>query len=233
MSHHATNWAIKVRGIKPAAKLVLSHLADCHNTHNGCFPSQERLARDCEISRSSLNNQLDLLERVGLIKREKRFDFATKRQESTLYELCFDVTRVQNLDTEAVSKKTQKPCPKIGESRVQNLDTNPVIEPVKEPVRTETALPSDDLDKILYQRGKALLGQKSGGLITKLKGMVGTGQALELIDVASRKENPNEYVAGIIHETGGRNRKIVRTLESAAKIADTILADREETGIRY
>lgn len=237
MSHDATNWAIKVRGLKPAAKIVLWHLADYYNPEHGCFPSQDRLADDCEMSRASINVQLNTLEVSGLIRREKRVDPVSKQQKSTFYILNFGVSRVQNLDTEAVSRKQTEPCPDLEQTRVQNLDTNPVIEPVREPVmppEAVTASPSDDLDKVLYQRGKAVLGSKAGSQITKLKKIVGTGKALELIDLASRKENPNEYIAGVIHnEADNGHSKSVATIESAAKFADTILADRAATGIRY
>jgi DNA-binding transcriptional MocR family regulator len=69
MSHAATNWAIQQRGLKPAAKIVLWHLCDRFNPDYGCFPSQARLAEDCEISRATLNRHLDDLEAAGLIRR--------------------------------------------------------------------------------------------------------------------------------------------------------------------
>ncbi len=234
MSHQATNWAIKVRGLKPAAKIGLWHLADYYNPEHGCFPSQGRLADDCEMSRASINVQLKILEDVGVIKREKRIDPISKHQKTTFYVLNFHVTRVQNLDTAPVSRIQTDPCPDLHETRVQNLDTNLVIEPVREPVRVNPASPADDLDKILYQRGKSVLGQKASGQITKLKGLVGTGKALELIDISSRKENPNEYIAAIIrNETPGRGGQTARTIQSAAEFADAIIAQREATGIRY
>ncbi len=55
MSHAATNWAIQQRGLKPTTKIVLWHLCDRFNPDYGCFPSQERLAHDCEISRATLS----------------------------------------------------------------------------------------------------------------------------------------------------------------------------------
>ena len=54
MSHAATNWAIQQRGLKPTTKIVLWHLCDRFNPDYGCFPSQDRLAHDCEISRSNI-----------------------------------------------------------------------------------------------------------------------------------------------------------------------------------
>lgn len=121
MSHRATSWAVQQRGLKPAVKVLLWHLADRHNVDNGCFPNQSMLAEDCEMSRATVNRHLDDLERAGLIRRVQRVDPDTKRQLSTRYILAFedgfkplDVdSRVSNLDTE--------PCLKNGDSRVSNV----------------------------------------------------------------------------------------------------------------
>ena len=90
MSHDATNWAIKQRGLKPTTKIVLWHLCDRFNPDYGCFPSQGRLAHDCEISRSTLNTHLGQLEAEGLLRRVPRIDPATKRQLPTRYILGFE-----------------------------------------------------------------------------------------------------------------------------------------------
>lgn len=90
MSHFATNWAILQRGLKPATKIVLWHLCDRHNPDFGCFPTQARLAADCEISRSALNDHLRKLELAGLIRRVASVDPVTKRQQPTRYILGFE-----------------------------------------------------------------------------------------------------------------------------------------------
>ena len=90
MSHAATNWAIQQRGLKPTTKIVLWNLCDRFNPDYGCFPSQDRLADDCEISRSTLNAHLALLERTGLVRRVQRLHPGTKRQMSTCYILGFE-----------------------------------------------------------------------------------------------------------------------------------------------
>ena len=90
MSHDATNWAIKQRGLKPTTKIVLWHLCDRFNPDYGCFPSQARLAHDCEISRSTLNDHLRQLEAFGLLRRVPRIDPVTKRQQPTRYILGFE-----------------------------------------------------------------------------------------------------------------------------------------------
>lgn len=142
MSHQATNWAIQQRGLRPATKLVLWHLADRHNPDFGCFPSQDQLAADCEISRSGLNLHLDELERLGLIRRERRINRETRKQMSTRYMLGFEDDFPQEPSPEIGHGEPEKPCPKNGDSRVQNLDTKPVIEPVS--TTTDFAASIDD-----------------------------------------------------------------------------------------
>ena len=105
MSHEATNWAIQQRGLKPTTKIVLWHLCDRFNPDYGCFPSQNRLAYDSEISRSTLNDHIGQLEAAGLLRRVPRIDPATKRQLPTRYILGFEP---------GFTPAHVVPCPEIG-----------------------------------------------------------------------------------------------------------------------
>lgn len=130
MSHNATNWAIQQRGLMPATKLVLWHLCDRHNPDFGCFPSQDQLAADVEISRSSLNTHLEKLEAAGLIRRHRRHSEGTHRRKSTRYILGFEDDFGREPCPDSGHGKPQKPCPDFGKSHVQNLDSNLVRESV-------------------------------------------------------------------------------------------------------
>ena len=151
MSHKATVWAIQQRGLKPATKIVLWFLCDRHNPDFGCFPSQEQLADDAEVSRSQLNVHLQRLEEAGLIRRVQRTDAKTNRQLSTRYILGFEKSFAQKpcLETghgpqgtdpeheqppclETGHGKGAEPSPVSGPSRVRKPDSNPVREPVRE-----------------------------------------------------------------------------------------------------
>ena len=90
MSHAATNWAIQQRGLKPTTKIVLWHLCDRFNPDFGCFPTQGRLAHDCEISRATLNRHLEDLEHCGLVRRIRNIDARTGQQRPTRYLLAFE-----------------------------------------------------------------------------------------------------------------------------------------------
>ncbi|WP_445802198.1 helix-turn-helix domain-containing protein [Yoonia sp.] len=113
MSHDATNWAIKQRGLKPTTKIVLWHLCDRFNPDYGCFPSQARLAHDCEISRSTLNDHLRQLEEGGLLRRVPRIDPVTKRQLPTRYILGFE---------RGFIPADVVPCPEIGHGNAGGVD---------------------------------------------------------------------------------------------------------------
>ena len=112
MSHKATNWAIQQRGLMPATKLVLWYLCDRHTPDFGCYPSQDQLAADAEISRASLNTHLRKLEEAGLIRRQRRAEQGTKQRKSTRYLLGFE------------SDFPAKPCPNPQQSHVRILDMN-------------------------------------------------------------------------------------------------------------
>ncbi|TKZ16036.1 helix-turn-helix domain-containing protein [Shimia litoralis] len=108
MSHAATNWAIQQRGLKPTTKIILWHLCDRYNPDYGCFPSQDLLAHDCEVSRSTLNAHLSILETTGLIRRVQRINPATKRQMPTRYILAFEPGFAQD---------RLPPCPDTGHGK--------------------------------------------------------------------------------------------------------------------
>lgn len=171
MSHKATNWAIEQRGLKPATKLVLWHLCDRHHPDNGCFPSQETLAHDCEMSRSSVNDHLRMLEGRGLIRRIQRTDRKNRRQISTLYLFAFDFPDgdarpdAGTPDPEPsgggetggeTGEKPEKPCPEFGHGPVSEKPRKPCpknsqsrvrnsdTNPVREPLKNQRARSDGD-----------------------------------------------------------------------------------------
>lgn len=156
MSHKATNWAFEQRGLKSTAWRLLAVLADCHNPSYGCFPKQTTLSDRTELDRSTVNRQLDLLEKKGLIIRIKRWDNFTKKQTSTRYVLGFEdefeklKAESQNATQQkdgAESQKTPELSRKNGDCRVANCDSyNPVRETVIEPVSEGARKRDEDLN---------------------------------------------------------------------------------------
>lgn len=73
MSYKAINWAYELP-IKGPAKPLLVALADFADEAGSCYPGQDRLALMTGLSRSSVQRNLQRLERMGLITREHRYD---------------------------------------------------------------------------------------------------------------------------------------------------------------
>jgi len=137
MSHEATNWAIKQRGLKPATKLVLWHLCDRYHPDNGCFPSKETLAADCEMSVRSVYDQIAILEAKGFLRTQSQtFQAASGRFTSNSYILGCDLKFQQDEASpsakSAVGRISQSPSANSRNHRRQNLPTNSVKEPVIE-----------------------------------------------------------------------------------------------------
>jgi pyocin large subunit-like protein len=92
MNGMALIWAANVKGLKPAAKIVLIQLADFHNKETGqCNPSAKRLADECEMGRATLFRHMTTLEECGLVTRHARGDGDGGRG-SNQYELHLDIT---------------------------------------------------------------------------------------------------------------------------------------------
>lgn len=163
MSGMALIWAANVKGLKPAAKIVLIQLADFHNKETGqCNPSAQRLADECEMGRATLFRHMATLEECGLVTRHARGDGDGGRGANQ-YELHLDITLgpsarpkgggsapdgvvSQNETGGKVSKKRGKSLK--GETGVvPNRDRNLTIEPKKEPPSRERE--AGEAEKIL------------------------------------------------------------------------------------
>lgn len=88
MSMYLTAAAFKLKVGNPLRKLVLLKLADNSNDDGECFPSYQRIADDCEISRSSVINHIAWLEKAGIISKHERFNSVTN--SSNIYKMNFE-----------------------------------------------------------------------------------------------------------------------------------------------
>ena len=181
MSGMALIWAANVKGLKPAAKIVLIQLADFHNKETGqCNPSAKRLVGECEMGRATLFRHMTTLEQCGLVTRHARGDGDGGRGFNQ-YELHLDITlgpsarskgaaggpngvSSQNETGGNVSKKRGK-SPNGETGVVSNRDTNLTTEPKKEPPsRKHEAAADEEAEKVLAAYPPDRLRSKVGCL---------------------------------------------------------------------
>ena len=68
MSHKATSWAFKVRGLSSSQRVVLIFLADCHCPDHGCHSSLASIARWSELDLADVQGILQSLKTHGHIR---------------------------------------------------------------------------------------------------------------------------------------------------------------------
>ena len=118
-----TALAMKQKGLRPATKVVLYWIADHHNSETGdCFPSINRLATLCEMSRRSVETHITALEDQGLLKRISQYrDTGGKTANSYLLELT---GTLENLDD---AQNLRMGSEKSAHGDTQNLRMNNLV----------------------------------------------------------------------------------------------------------
>lgn len=101
MSMILTARALQIKTGNPLRKLVLVKLADNANDQGESWPSVPYIAEQCEISERSVQNHINALVKMGLVRVESRKS-ANGLNQSNIYHLCLDAT--------AVSGESPAPC---------------------------------------------------------------------------------------------------------------------------
>lgn len=139
MSHEATAWAFKVRGLTAAQFRVLTALADCHNPSYGCFPTQGYLSESCEMSERTVRDTLSSLEERGLIARERKTNEWGHRTGTNYIlgheSLPADISGRDEPTGNFTSTYRQNHVSPTGNYLPVDIEAEPVKEPVTEPVR--------------------------------------------------------------------------------------------------
>ena len=87
--------------------------------------------------------------------------------------------------------------PSYGEARANGKQ--PITLTYSEAKASGAVAPKIDLEKQLFERGKAVLGEKAGGLISNLIKAEGSIElARAAIETAATKQNPREWIGAIV-----------------------------------
>lgn len=145
MSVQAISCAFALRGISSSEKLVLLALANYADENMRCWPSQETLARETELSERTVWGALKSLEEKRVLSREQR-----KRADGTRSTDVFTLHFYLTITSEPVAKaakSTRKSC----ETNSQNLRDQPAaiatlttFEPSREPSEAEPLEAADE-----------------------------------------------------------------------------------------
>lgn len=141
MSVQALSCAFAIRGISSSEKLVLLALANFANDKMECWPSQDRLAADTELSPRTVWAALARLEALGLLSRVKR-NRPDGTRSTDYFALHFSLT-VTSEPVAKSAKASRKSCENQSQSLhepVAAVATLTTFEPsIEEPKKEESA----------------------------------------------------------------------------------------------
>jgi hypothetical protein len=152
MSWQATAWAMRQITGSARRKLVLLALAYYADKNGVCWPSQETLARDTEQSVDTVQRQLDVLQKVKQIQRERKLKRRGQWQ-GYLYKLPVHLDQVpkeQNARRSPEQRHGQAAI--LAPTRPQSLRLKPSIEPSYEPSRINAA--GDSAERLRAFQGR-------------------------------------------------------------------------------
>jgi hypothetical protein len=135
MSWKATAWALGQTTGAAGRKLLLLALANYADENGVCWPAQETLARDTEQSVDTVQRQLDVLEQLKLLTRE-RMPKRRGQWQGYRYTLCLQAGCGPRGQSAA-----RRPDVRLGQAAIsapttpQSLRLKPSIEPSYEPSR--------------------------------------------------------------------------------------------------
>lgn len=171
MSFQSVAWAVRQK-LPCTQKMVLVMLADRHNSDTGrCDPSHDKLAIDCGLTRRSVIDQLEKLEKTGYIGVNHRAKDGYKTSNQYTLNLNFspskDVQDVHNdvndvhTGCEPVAHIDVNDVPKRSEPVAHKPVSEPVNEPIREtPRKRATPAKPVDVDQLTWDDWTALRAKK-------------------------------------------------------------------------
>jgi DNA-binding MarR family transcriptional regulator len=118
MSYSAMAWARGIKTGSATVKSVLLAIANYADEEGICWPSQEQLADDTELSRHSIMRALDQLEEMDLITRERRHRKDGSRSSDLI---IIDLSRTEQRSSQQRSTQQQP--------KSHSATAEPIIEP--------------------------------------------------------------------------------------------------------
>lgn len=118
MSYSAMAWARGIKTGSATVKAVLLAISNYADEEGVCWPSQDQLAEDTELSRHSIMRAIDQLEELGLVMRERRHRRDGSRSSDLI---MLDLSRTVLRSTEQRSTQQQP--------KSHGATAEPIIEP--------------------------------------------------------------------------------------------------------
>ncbi|PHM61226.1 helix-turn-helix domain-containing protein [Xenorhabdus ishibashii] len=190
--------AMQIKVGSTARKMVLIKLADNANDKGECFPSYQNIADQCEMSRRSVINHIDVLCEQGLVK--KVYRKGEKGNSSNIYILDLDGAKISPPSENSalgVVKELHQPSESIAPPPSENSAprTSHSFEPVNEPIKTIAKVAKAPRGESKYSfRGEVIkLNPKDYANWKKIFPHIDLDTQLQRLDIEFQAEKPKNW----------------------------------------
>ncbi|WP_285295443.1 helix-turn-helix domain-containing protein [Aureimonas altamirensis] len=114
MSFQATSWAVRQKVGSSMGKIILLMIANRADEDGRCFPSQQRLASDCECSVRTVREWLSRFEQKGILRRCERRRNDGRKTSDEIYLAMDGLFPVHEADEQLDSSEISSPAPAAG-----------------------------------------------------------------------------------------------------------------------
>ncbi|MCP9269697.1 helix-turn-helix domain-containing protein [Xenorhabdus sp. XENO-1] len=206
-----------------ARKMVLLKLADNANDKGECFPSYQHIADQCEMSRRSVINHIDVLCEQGLVR--KVYRKSEKGNSSNIYILNLDGARNSPPSEnsapcgEPVAPPSENIAPTPSENSAPRISHSfePVNEPINDPIAKVANAPCVE-NKYAFKGTVIKLNQKSYDNWKKIFPHIDLDTQLRRLDIEFQAEKPKNWFVTTSQKLNYQNLQAGNKIKPAKRI---------------
>ncbi|WP_166310659.1 helix-turn-helix domain-containing protein [Photorhabdus cinerea] len=209
--------AMQIKVGSTARKMVLLKLADNANDKGECFPSYQHIADQCEMTRTTAINHINVLCEMGLVR--KIYRSGEKGNSSNIYRLNLDGVKIippSVKTTPEVVKKLHHLSEEITPPSVTVTPppsvkitprTSHSFEPVNEPIKTiaKVAKAPRVENKYAFKGEVIKLNQKNYDNWKKIFPHIDLDTQLQRLDIEFQAEKPKNWFVTASHKLNYQN----------------------------
>ncbi len=125
MSFQVMAWARGIKTGSATTKAVLMAVANYADEDGLCWPSQDQIADDTELSRHSVMRALDVLQELGLLTRERRHRKDGSRS-SDMITLDLSITQLRSSEQRNTPQRSTQQQPKSHSATAEPVRESPI-----------------------------------------------------------------------------------------------------------
>ncbi|CDH33274.1 helix-turn-helix domain-containing protein [Xenorhabdus bovienii] len=216
--------AMQIKVGSTARKMVLLKLADNANDKGECFPSYQHIADQCEMTRTTAINHINVLCEMGLVR--KIYRSGEKGNSSNIYRLNLDGVKIIPPSVKITPEGVRElhhpseeitPPPSVKITPRTSHSFEPVNEPINEPIAKVANAPGVE-SKYAFKGEVIKLNQKNYDNWKKIFPHIDLDTQLQRLDIEFQAEKPKNWFVTTSHKLNYQNLQAGNKIKPAKRI---------------